>query len=125
MKIFFAHATDHSFKYDAYKAIRASAINQKHAFTLPQEQGFQPPMPQDIIIAHDILVAECSFPSTGQGIELGWMHSLKKPVLCLYREDAKPSGSLRNVAHEIGVYKDFDDMIKKIETFIKKYESQN
>lgn len=125
MKIFFAHATEHSFKIDAYKAIRASNLNNKHDITLPQEQGYQPPMPRDIIIGHDLLVAECSYPSTGQGIELGWCHCAGIPILCIYREDHKPSGSLKNVSHAIASYKDFDEMIQKMEEFIKNYESQN
>lgn len=125
MKIFFAHATEHTFKYEAYEAIQSSQLYQKYQITLPQENGYQPPMPRESILEYDMLIAECSFPSTGEGIELGWMHSVGKPILCLYRSDAKPSGALHNVANEIAVYEDFNDMLNKIEDFIKKYEPKN
>ncbi len=125
MKIFFAHATDHSFKKDAYKVIRSSHLNKKYEITLPQEQGFQPPMPREAIIAHDLLIAECSYPSTGKGIELGWCHSANIPILCLYHDTYSPSGSLKNVASRIAVYKDYDEMIQKMEEFIQKYEKKN
>lgn len=125
MKIFFAHATDHSFKIDAYKAIRNSSLYTRHEITLPQEQGFQLPMPRETIIAHDILIAECSYPSTGKGIELGWCHSAHIPILCLYHKKYQPSGSLKNVASHITVYKDYDEMIQQIEEFIQKYENKN
>lgn len=125
MKVFFAHATDHSFKNEAYRAIRDSHLNAKHAITLPQEQGFQPPMPREIIIAHEILIAECSYPSTGKGIELGWCHSAGIPILCLYNEKYAPSGSLKNVASQIAIYKDYEEMVQKMEEFIQKYEKKN
>lgn len=122
MKIFFAHATDHTFKYDAYKAIQTSAFYKKYEVTLPQVDGYQPPMPRDIIIGHDLLIAECSYPSTGQGIELGWCHSVEIPILCIYKKGHTPSGALKNVANEVFAYTHFDEMLQKMEEFVKNYE---
>lgn len=38
------------------------------------------------LFSADIVIAEATMPSLGVGYELGWATSLKKPVLCLYRE---------------------------------------
>jgi hypothetical protein len=37
----------------------------------------------------DLVVAEVTSPSLGVGYELGWATAMKKPVLCLFRDDTR------------------------------------
>ena len=37
----------------------------------------------------DVVIAEVSTPSLGVGYELGVAEALKKPILCLYRQEGK------------------------------------
>jgi nucleoside 2-deoxyribosyltransferase len=37
----------------------------------------------------DVVVAEVSTPSLGVGFEIGYALQLKKPILCLFRDDAE------------------------------------
>jgi hypothetical protein len=61
------------------------------------------------------VIAEVSFPATGQGIELGWADSFSVPVICLYKKGTKPSGSLKVITKTIVSYTDSTDLVHKIE----------
>ena len=122
MKIFIAHATDFPQKAEFYKAIRESKLNSKFEFVLPQENGEQVPAPRDVILSHDMLIAEISVPSHGVGIELGWAEAAGKPVICLYKEGAKFSGALKNVSNKFLMYTSFDNMIEDMEKALQQYE---
>lgn len=68
----------------------------------------------------DVLVAEVSLPSGGVGYEIAYAESLKKKVLCLYREgsERKISGMINgNKNLIIKVYKDIGDLKKVFEDF--------
>lgn len=56
-------------------------------------------------------MAETSFPSTGQGIELAWATEANTPTICLYKEGTKPSSSLKFIGLTPIKYKDFDDFL--------------
>lgn len=51
------------------------------------------------IRACDLLLAEVSTPSHGVGYEIGYALSLQKPVLCLYRANAKVSKMILGNPH--------------------------
>ena len=63
----------------------------------------------------DIIIAEVSYPSTGQGIELGWADVFKIPIICIYKEGYKYSGSINKLTEKFIVYKNSQDLIKKLE----------
>ena len=62
----------------------------------------------------DVLVAEASLPSTGQGIELAQAEAASVPILCFYKAGFKPSGSLRFVTDAVIEYTDTDDFLAKL-----------
>ena len=66
----------------------------------------------------DLLVAESSFPSTGQGIELAQAKAAKVPIICFYKSDSKPSSSLRFVTNDIVEYTDMPDLFVKLQAMI-------
>jgi nucleoside 2-deoxyribosyltransferase len=113
MKIFVAHSSYYDFLNELYIPLRSSTLNKEHEIFLPQEKG-PAPVTLDIIKNSDLVVAEVSYPSTGQGIELGWANIFKVPIICISKEGTKISRSLSKITDNFLEYKDSDDMIKKL-----------
>ena len=67
----------------------------------------------------DIVIAECSEPATGLGIELGWLYDDNKKIYCLYRNDKKISSSIRVLTDSIYEYSDIEEMKEIINNIIK------
>lgn len=65
------------------------------------------------------MIAECSKPSIGVGIELGWFYDEKKPIYCFYREEIEPSSALKVVTEKIVKYKDRQDFVNKVKEIIE------
>ncbi len=76
-------------------------------------------MTKDIIKHADLFIAETSYPSTGQGIELGWADSYGCPIVCIHKKGAGLSGSLQVVCKKFLEYKDVSDMMEKIVLLIR------
>ena len=68
-----------------------------------------------------LVLAEVSFPSTGQGIELGWADFLKIPIVCLHKQGSRVSGSVNCVSNTFETYTDAKEMLYKIESLLEKF----
>lgn len=115
MNVYISHSSAYDYENEVYKPIKESDLAATHTFFLPHE-------PQNIDtdakteLQHtDVLVAEASLPSTGQGIELAQADAAGVPILCFYKTGFKPSGSLRFVTDTVIEYKDTDDFLAKLE----------
>ena len=64
----------------------------------------------------DIVLAEVSVPSTGQGIELGWADLLAIPIVCFHRQGATISDSIKCVSTSFLKYRDSEEMIANLES---------
>ncbi len=117
MKIYVSHSRDFDFENELYKPLRASNLNDAHEFFLPHEEG-RSVNTQDEIKNSNLVLAEVSFPSTGQGIELGWANMLKVPILCVSKEGSKVSGSLKYLTQDFVVYSDAADLVSKLDAFL-------
>ena len=105
------------YKTELYSPLRNSLLNSKYKFILPHETD-EFINSKETIKHSDLVIAEVSFPATGQGIELGWADSFNIPIICLYKEEVKPSESLKVVTKTIIPYSDTTDLIKKIEVLL-------
>ena len=103
MKIFVAHASDSNFQEELYQPLRNSQLNKDHEIILPQEEGHEE-VTRDLIKSCDLVIAEVSNPSTGQGIELGWADAFSIPVVCIYKEGATFSNALHYVCNKFLMY---------------------
>lgn len=119
MKIFVSHSTNHDFEGELYVPLRQSDLNKKNEIILPHENG-QDAITKNIIEDCDLVVAEVSYPSTGQGIELGWADMFKIPVVCIHKEGSEPSHSLRYITSAFIAYKDQSDMVTKLSAYVSK-----
>jgi len=105
MKIYVTHSSDFDYKKELYLPIRNSNLNSKYEFILPHENNdhFNS---YEVIKNADLILAEVSFPSTGQGIELGWANAFNKKILCINKTGSKISGSLKYISKDFLTYND-------------------
>ncbi len=75
---------------------------------------------KEIIKNSDLIIAEVSFPATGQGIEIGWADIFGVPILCVSKEGQKISGSLKYITDKFITYSDSQDFITKLSEFLSK-----
>ncbi|KKQ51787.1 hypothetical protein A2865_03275 [Candidatus Woesebacteria bacterium RIFCSPHIGHO2_01_FULL_39_17] len=119
MKIFVSHSSSYDYVNKLYKPLQKSQINKDHKIFLLHEDR-KDVLTKDIIKKSDVIVAEVSFPSTGQGIELGWANLYNIPIICCYQYASKPSGSLKYLAKDFIIYKNKDQMIEKLAIALEK-----
>ena len=119
MKLLISHSTRYDFQKELYDPLNASLISKENEIILPHEDDVNIST-KEIIEKCDLVVAEVSYPSTGQGIELGWANTLEVPIVCIHKEGSRPSLSLGRVANDFLSYADAKDMILKLEQYISK-----
>lgn len=121
MNIYISHCGgNYDYENELYQPIKESQLAKKHHFFLPHE-------PQNIDmdaveeLKHtDVLVAEASYPSTGQGIELAQAKAANVPIICFYKAGAKTSSSLRFVTNRVVEYTDVSDLLIKLQAELDK-----
>jgi hypothetical protein len=115
MNIYISHSSGYDYESELYQPIKTFELSATHHFFLPHEPENIDVDAKDQLKQTDILVAEASLPSTGQGIELGQANVAGVPIICFYKVGAKPSRSLRFVTDKIIEYSDIDDMLAKLQ----------
>jgi hypothetical protein len=116
MNIYVSHSSGYDYKNELYKPIKESELANIHRFFLPHEPENIDMDAKDELKKTDVLVAETSLPSTGQGIELGQANVGGVPIICFFKTGSKPSGSLRFVTNTIIEYTDTHDLLAKLQT---------
>lgn len=117
MKIYVSHSREFDYVNELYAKIKESDINKHYQFIFPHENGKVINSKEEIKNC-DLILAEVSFPSTGQGIELGWGDLQNIPIICICKENYKASGSLGFITTQLRFYSDLNDMIIKISELI-------
>ena len=112
MKIYVSHSSNFDYKTELYQPLRA--MSSEHTLFLPHADNTEGVLTRDVIPQHDLVVAEISLPSTGQGIELGWASDANVPIICLYRTGSSISSSLRFISSTFIEYVSPEDMVKKL-----------
>ncbi len=120
MNIYISHSSGYDYKNELYEPIRQSELSAAHHFFLPHEPENIDVDAVDQLKQTDVLVAEASLPSTGQGIELGQASVAGVPIICFYKVGAKPSSSLRFVTDKIIEYKNTSDLLTKLQAELGK-----
>jgi hypothetical protein len=118
MRIYISHSREFDFENELYEPIRESHLDSEHDFFLPHENNKEV-ITKDIIKNSDLVVAEVSFPSTGQGIELGWAESFGVPVCCIYKSGTTYTNSLRAITDSIFEYSGIEELLQALEKAIK------
>lgn len=116
MKIYVSHSTSFDFKKELYEPLR-NLETDEIKFTFPHEASSDQFPTKQMLQDNkfELIIAECSFSSTGQGIELGWADSFGTPIVCILKTGSKYSGSLHTVSNHILEYDELDaNLISKI-----------
>lgn len=117
MKIYIAHGSAFDFKKDLYIPLRTSKLNLQHTLILPHENDPNPQESKTLIQQVDLVVAEVSYPSTGQGIELGWANLFNIPIICFFQENKTYSRSLEFISNYFFSYRNTEELILKLENY--------
>jgi hypothetical protein len=118
MKIYISHSTRFNFKKELYRPLKKAELDC--TFIFPHDKsGKQYPVKKLLSSKKcGLVIAEVSFPSTGQGIELGWANTFNIPIVCIYKEASDYSKALNLVAKKLIPYKNSKDLIEKIRKII-------
>ena len=123
MRIYLSHSRNFDFTKELYNPIISSPLAEAHEFIFPHENSDHPYPTRELFQNKgcDVVIAEVSFPATGQGIELGWASILDIPIICIYKEGAKTSGSLHTISNKFLMYTSVENMIEDISGALKAY----
>lgn len=119
MKIYISHSSQYDYTNKLYHPIKNSNLIKSNLFFFPHENKDHIINTKDIISSYDLVIAEVSMATTGQGIELGWADYAKTPILCMYEKGTQISSSLKFITNQFIEYKNAEDMINKITDFIQ------
>ena len=113
-KIYISHSTSFDFKKELYQPLKKAGLD--YSFIYPHEKSSKPYPVKKLFLSKkcNLVIAEVSFPSTGQGIELGWANIFKIPIICIYQEGKKYSNSLEKLTQKFIAYKDSKGLIQKL-----------
>ena len=120
MKIYIAHPTDMDYENEIYRPLRSDRFFSEYELILPHEKSSEIINTRNDYKNIDVVIAECSKPSVGVGIELGWFYDEGKPIYCFYKAGMRPSGAVAAVAKEVIEYSDSNDLANKIRSVIEK-----
>ena len=120
MKIYISHASKFDYINKLYNPIKESKLFKKYEFILPHD-GDNVINTKEIISKSDLLIAETSIQTTGQGIELGWADFSNVPIICIYEKGAEISSALKFITKDLIEYENIEDMINKIEMKLISY----
>ncbi len=114
MKLYFAHSSEINYK-EIYSALEGS-FGKDHELILPHKS--KAVNSKDTITSCDLFIAECSLPSTGMGVEIGWANAADVPVVFVYKKGIKISSSLKFVSKEFIEYTTLSDLVEKLEKYL-------
>lgn len=119
MKIYIAHPTNLDYQNDIYQPLKSDPFFGQYGLVFPHETTTDIQSTRDDYKNVDLVIAECSQPSTGMGIELGWFFDDDKPIFCFYRNGTAPSAAIATIAKEIIVCSNTQDFVNKVKIAIK------
>ncbi|MBS3070838.1 hypothetical protein J4407_00875 [Candidatus Pacearchaeota archaeon] len=122
MNIYFTHsrAEGFDFRNRLYLPIRQSYLNSQHNFVFPFEKGNMLFDSRFLMSSGglDLVLAEVSYESTREGIELGWADNFDIPIYLLSQKGKTPSESIRRVSDSLFFYSSESQLIEGVEESI-------
>lgn len=121
MNVYISHSTGFDYKEELYAPLKEGLDG--YTMFLPHEHSDIAVDTKQILQDSDLIVAEVSYPSTGQGIELGWGNEAGVPIVCVHHTDAKPSSSLRIVSDAFIEYSSPKELALRLQQFLQSYDN--
>lgn len=119
MKIYLSHSSGFDYQSELYEPLKQT-LSKEHVIFFPHDSENVNTKSKDIIITSNYVLAEVSYPSTGQGIELGWADASNVPIICFYRKGTKISSSIDFVSRELFEYSSNEEMIQRLKNRLNK-----
>jgi len=121
MKIYVSHSRKLDFKPLLYDPLKQSELAKIHQFIFPHENSMGDYPSKRLMNEKgcDLVLAEVSYQTTGQGLELGWADDSAIRIIFIYKTGSEISKSLWQVSSDFIEYSDPADMIEKLVNFIK------
>jgi hypothetical protein len=118
MKIYISHSTNFNFKKELYQPIKKIKVDCN--FIFPHKKNIKQHYLKKLFSSKEcnLIIADVSFPSTGQGIELGWANFYKIPIICIYKQGSNYSKSLNSISKKFIKYKNSEDLVVKIKKIL-------
>lgn len=120
MKIYISHSRAYDYENELYLPVRQMKENEEHEIILPHENGHNEPHTREFYKSLDMMIAECSYPATGLGMELAYAADDQTPIYCIYKKGHKVSGSVHSVTDQFMEYSDAVEMTDAIGQIISK-----
>lgn len=122
MKIYVAHSRNYDYQNELYLPIRNCQALDQTEIILPHEVENSPSNTREFYKSLDLMIAEVSYPATGQGIELGWAYDDQTPIVCLAKQDAKVAGSIFAVTDQVYRYSNSEELLQLIQQKIFEHQ---
>jgi len=122
MKLYLTHSSGFDYQTELYEPLKRSLAKTQDIF-FPHDEENIGTKSKDIIAKSNFVLAEVSYPSTGQGIELGWANDEEIPIVCFYRSGHLSSGSLRFISDTFIEYTSTEDMTEKLIKWFDEHET--
>ena len=119
MNIVVTHSNNYDFFNELYAPIKKDSNLKMHNIHLPEEN--RAINTKELIKNCDIVIAEVSYPATGQGIELGWADYANKPIYCIHKTGSKYSSSLKFITSQFYPYSDERELIATLNMIIERH----
>lgn len=118
MKIYIAHSRGFDYINELYLPLKKSELYKRYEFILPHENDNYL-HDRDYYKNVDLVIGEVSYPSTGLGIELGFLYDDEKPIYCIFKKGKKISTSICDVTSNVCEYNDTNDILETIRLIIE------
>lgn len=119
MKIYIAHSKDIPYQTELYQPIRDNKSLEVDEIILPHETNAHRSNTREFYQTIDCFIAECTMPSTGLGIELGWAYDNHKRIYAIHKSGSEISSSIKSVTSKIYSYSSKEEMIQLIQKIIR------
>jgi hypothetical protein len=118
MKIYVSHSRNFDFKAELYQPLRSIGGIE---WVFPHEASEQGYPVLELIQSGTLnsIIAEVSYPSTGQGIELGWAYLEGIPIIGLYRTGMTLPASLRAISEDFFEYNGLSAFVNTVKDRLK------
>jgi len=113
-RIYIGHSKDWDYQSGLYRPIKESILNNNYIIIFPHTPKGEEFVSERDLKKVDLFVAEVSLPSTGLGIELGFAHLFKIPILCIHRVGTTVRSSVKRLNCEIYEYAEIDEVVNVI-----------
>ncbi len=120
MNIYVSHATSFDFQSELYGPLKEFLNLKNIKLVFPHENSLELFNTKEFFDSKqcNLVIADVSFPSTGQGIELGWANMMNIPIMCIHKSNTFSSNSLKAVSTTLIPYESIESIVSELEKHI-------